>query len=81
MRRRYLYYAVKISLLLTAWRPIAVGFFLLGDSWFQLILAAAIGILLTQFGFLGHDAAHRQIFSSGPANEMLASVVGGLWSG
>lgn len=81
MRRRYLYYAVKISLLVTALAAIAVGFFLLGDSWFQLILAAAIGIVLTQFGFLGHDAAHRQIFSSGPANEMLASVVGGLLVG
>ena len=81
MRRRSLYYAVKISLLVTALAAIGVGFFLLGDSWFQLILAAAIGILLTQFGFLGHDAAHRQIFSSGPANEMLASVVGGLLVG
>ena len=81
MRRRYLYYSVKISLLLTALAAIAVGFFLLGDSWFQLILAGAIGILLTQFGFLGHDAAHRQIFSSGPANDMLASVVGGLLVG
>ena len=81
MRRRHLYYAVKISLLLAALAAVGVGFFLLGDSWFQLLLAAAVGILLTQFGFLGHDAAHRQIFASGPANEMFASVVGGLLVG
>ena len=53
MRRRYLYYSVKISLLVAALAAIAVGFVLLGDSWFQLSWPAAIGLLLTQFGFPG----------------------------
>ncbi len=81
MRRRTGYYTVKISLLLLVFGAIWAGFFALGNSWFQLILAGVLGTLLTQFGFLGHDAAHRQIFSSGPANEMAASVIGGLLVG
>ncbi len=46
---------------------------LLGDSWFQLLIAAALGILFTQVAsFLAHEAAHKQIFASGKANERLA---------
>jgi fatty acid desaturase len=51
------------------------GFILLGDSWFQLLIAAAFGILLTQAAFLAHEAAHRQILSTGPANDRLARVL------
>ena len=38
-------------------------------------------MLLAHFGFLGHDAAHRQIFASGRANDRAALVVGTLVSG
>jgi fatty acid desaturase len=54
------------------------GFVLLGDSWFQLLIAAALGILFTQVAFLAHEAAHRQILASGPANDSLARVLGGI---
>ena len=37
--------------------------------------------MLAQFGFLGHDAAHRQIFASHHWNEWTARVVSGLFSG
>ncbi|MGM7667961.1 fatty acid desaturase family protein [Microbacterium sp. A93] len=54
------------------------GFILLGDSWFQLLIAGALGIIFTQIGFLGHEAAHRQILASGPANFRLARILIGL---
>ncbi|WP_300592354.1 acyl-CoA desaturase [Microbacterium sp.] len=54
------------------------GFILLGDSWLQLLMAAAFGILFTQVAFLAHEAAHRQILASGPANDRLARVLGGI---
>ena len=41
-------------------------------------MAAAFGILFTQVAFLAHEAAHRQILSSGPANDRLARVLGGI---
>ncbi|GAA4374357.1 acyl-CoA desaturase [Paeniglutamicibacter cryotolerans] len=60
----------------------ATGFILLGDSWFQLLIAAALGILLTQFAFLAHEASHRQIMKSGPGNDragrFLANAVVGI---
>ena len=81
LERRYASYAVRISLLLAAFAAVWCGFFLLGESWVQLAVAAVFGIVLAQWGFLGHDAAHRQIFRSGPRNEALARVVAGLVCG
>lgn len=48
---------------------------LIGHSWFQLIIAGVLGILFTQVGFLGHEAAHRQILKTGPANDRLGLVL------
>jgi fatty acid desaturase len=53
----------------------------LGNSWLQLLVAAGLGVVLTQFGFLGHDAAHRQIFASPAWNEWTARLLSGLMIG
>lgn len=55
-----------------------IEFFLLGNSWFQLLLAGLLGVLLTQFGFLGHDAAHRQIFRSAAWNDWASRILAGF---
>jgi fatty acid desaturase len=52
------------------------GMVLLGHSWYQLILAGVLGLIFTQFAFLSHEAAHRQIMSSGPANDRLGRYLG-----
>jgi fatty acid desaturase len=51
------------------------GFILLGHSWFQLLMAAALGILFTQVAFLAHEAAHKQILTTGPANDRLGRIL------
>jgi len=76
MKRRYGYYAVKSSLMMLTVAAIAVGVILLGNSWFTLLLAALLGLVFAHFGFLGHDAAHRQIFVSGKANHRAGLVLG-----
>lgn len=76
--RRYAYYWNRIGLVVAAFAAIWLGFFLLGNSWFQLLLAGALGVLLTQFGFLGHDAAHRQIFRSAAWNDWTSRVLAGF---
>lgn len=81
MNRRYGYYAVKVTLMVLATATIVVGIIVLGNSWLQLILAAALGLVFAHFGFLGHDAAHRQIFVSGKANHRAGLVLGTLFSG
>jgi fatty acid desaturase len=81
MKRRYGYYAIKVGLMFLALAGIVAGMILLGESWLQLILAAALGLVFAHFGFLGHDAAHRQIFVSGKANHRAGLVLGTLCSG
>jgi fatty acid desaturase len=81
MRRRYAYYWIRILAAVLAFGAIWTGVFLLGDTWFQLLLAAALGVLVTQFGFLGHDGAHRQIFTSPAWNEWTSRLLAGVFTG
>ncbi len=72
------FYALIAAGLVLGFIACGVGFVLLGDSWFQLLIAAALGILFTQVAFLAHEAAHRTILSSGPANDRLSRLLGGV---
>ncbi|CAN5222961.1 acyl-CoA desaturase [soil metagenome] len=81
LERRHGYYVWQIATHVAAFLGIGIGFFLLGNSWFQLILAAALGVVVTQFGFLGHDAAHRQIFASSTWNAWTARILAGAFAG
>ncbi|MEE2814447.1 MAG: acyl-CoA desaturase [Actinomycetota bacterium] len=75
-RATWFYIAVAAGIVLALGGAVT-GFILLGDSWFQLLIAAALGIIFTQIAFLSHEAAHRQILSSGPANFKLARILAG----
>ncbi|MGO1181444.1 MAG: fatty acid desaturase family protein [Micrococcaceae bacterium] len=82
MGRRRDYYAWTGLVLTLMLGGIVTGVILLGDSWFQLLMAGALGIVLTQFAFLAHEAAHRQIFASSKSNDrlgrFLANIVVGI---
>jgi fatty acid desaturase len=67
--------------LLLALAGSATGMILLDDSWLQLLLAGALGVIFTQFAFLGHEASHRQIFESGPANDHSGRLLAGAFVG
>jgi fatty acid desaturase len=69
LERRRGFYLGMFSALVVGLAGAATGFVLLGDSWFQLLIAAALGLIFTQFAFLAHEASHRQVFASGPAND------------
>lgn len=75
LRRAPLFYAFTASLIALGFGGAIAGFVLLGDSWLQLLIAGALGILFTQVAFLAHEAAHRQILASGPAGDRLARVL------
>ncbi|WP_433996966.1 fatty acid desaturase family protein [Agromyces mangrovi Wang et al. 2018] len=76
------FYGALFGGLVVALVAAGFGFWLLGDSWFQLLIAGALGIIFTQFAFLAHEAAHRQVMTSGPANDrvgrLLATLVVGM---
>ena len=81
MRRRYGYYWAKLIgavFILAAW---VVGFIWIGDSWWQLANAGVLAVLMTQTAFLGHDAAHRQIFKSGRWNDWVSLIIANLLVG
>ena len=74
--RRPGYYSVKIVLTIAAfaagWAALAV----VGNSWATLGVAAFLGAMFTQLGFVGHDAGHQQVFRSRRANWLLGLAVG-----
>lgn len=69
LRKRRSFYLAVFGALVLALGGAVAGFVLLGDSWYQLLIAGALGIIFTQFAFLAHEASHRQVFESGPAND------------
>ncbi|MCU1635188.1 MAG: delta fatty acid desaturase [Cryobacterium sp.] len=81
LRRRTGFYWMVFSILLVATAGAAAGFALLGDSWFQLFIAAALGIIFTQFAFLAHEASHRQVFESGKANDAAGRILANAFVG
>jgi fatty acid desaturase len=81
MRRRYGYYWAKLCAVPVVCACGVAAFLIVGDSWWQLVIAAAFGIVFTQIGFLGHDAAHRQMFRSGKWNDWISLILGGLFIG
>ena len=81
LRRRTGFYLMMFSLITVALGGAITGFILLGDSWFQLLIAAALGIILTQYAFLAHEAAHRQVFESGRANDLAGRTLANLFVG
>lgn len=81
LRRRYGYYWTKIILVPVVTAAMIVAFVLIGNSWWQLVTAVVFAFVFTQIAFLGHDAAHRQIFRSGRWNDWISLIVGDLFVG
>jgi fatty acid desaturase len=69
------FYLAMITGLTLALGAIGTGMVLLGDSWLQLLLAGALGLVLTQFAFIAHEASHQQILEQGGGNERLGQVI------
>jgi fatty acid desaturase len=68
---------VTVLLVVVGW----TGFVLIGDSWWQLAVAAFLAIMFTQLGFLGHDAGHKQISGSRRVSDVLGLLLGNLGIG
>jgi fatty acid desaturase len=81
LRRRYAWYWSRMIGASVVFVAVWVAFYLLGDSWLQIGVAALLAVVVAQFGFLGHDAAHRQIFASARWNEWSARLMSGVFAG
>ena len=81
LQRRGRHYAVRISLTLLFFLALVVGFVLAGDTWYQLAIAAGLGLASTQLAFLGHDGGHQQVCRSRRANDLVGILIGDLLVG
>ncbi len=81
LRRRHGYYWSRIAAALLAMALTWTAVVAIGNSWLQLVPAVVLGVLFAQFGFLGHDAAHRQIFMSAAWNEWTSRLLSGFLIG
>lgn len=81
MQRRRGYYWTMIITCVTAVVVILIAVAQLGDSWVQLILAALLAVVLAQFGFLGHEASHQQVFTSRNWNRWVGRILAGPCTG
>ena len=79
--RRLRYYAWKIAFTSLAFAAGWAAFAILGNSWWQVGTAVFLAVVFAQFGFLGHDAGHRQVFRSRRANYLLGVLCGNLATG
>ena len=78
LRRRLGFYITVFAALSLALAGLVTAFIFIGPSWYQLIVAGLLGLLLTQFAFLAHEAAHRQVFESGKVNDIAGRTIANL---
>jgi len=75
LSRSRTYYIMLIVILSLSLLATITGMYFLGDTWAQLALAPAMAVIMTQFSFVTHEAAHRQVFTSGQANDTTARIL------
>lgn len=78
LRRSKLFYGLTFAALTLAMVGAWFGFALLHDSWYLLLIAAVLGVLFTQFAFITHELAHRQVFESGKLNDFSGRIMADL---
>jgi len=79
--RRLGAYGVRTLLTLGAYVLTCAAIVVIGDSWWQTVVAVVFGAVWTQVAFLGHDAGHQQIFSSRRLNDVLGRGLGNFLVG
>ncbi|MEU6881622.1 acyl-CoA desaturase [Streptomyces sp. NPDC046712] len=79
--RRPVYYTVRFSLVLLAFAGGWYAMFALGDTWLQLVLAAAMSVVFAQVALISHDLAHRQVFSRRLPSEISGRIAANLLMG
>ena len=74
--RQYLYYAIKVPGMLAALAAGIAVVALFDQLWVQMLNAVFLAAVFAQFGFIGHDSGHRQIFHSAFRNDLVMLLAG-----
>jgi fatty acid desaturase len=75
------FYFKKITQISVLMILACLGVAILAPSPYALFLAPVIGILVAQFGFIAHEAAHKQVFENNKHNEKLALIMANFFVG
>lgn len=51
------------------------------NTWLAVPLLALLGVMSAQYGFIAHEAAHRQVFRNNHANDWTGRVLANLFAG
>ncbi|MDP9866733.1 MULTISPECIES: fatty acid desaturase family protein [Streptosporangium] len=78
LERRPGHYALRLALVAAAFAGGWAAFFAVGDSWYQLLVAAFLALVFAQIALVAHDLAHRQVFRSRRASGIAGLVAGNL---
>jgi len=81
LARRRGYYAIKIAATAGALVALAAAAVIIGNSWWNIAVAGGISLVLTQLGFIAHDAGHRQICTRRGNNDAIGLVHANLFTG
>ncbi|MET8684504.1 acyl-CoA desaturase [Streptomyces sp. NPDC004732] len=79
--RRIGWYTRTIAVNAFALAAVGVGMFLLGGSWWVLLLAPVLSVLCARTAFIGHDAGHSQISANRSVGRTIGLVHGNLLLG
>jgi fatty acid desaturase len=79
--RRPGYYALRIGAVAVAYIAAWTAFAMLGDSWYQLVVAAVLAVVFAQLALVAHDVAHRQVFRARRASEVAGLIAGNIGIG
>lgn len=81
LERRPGYYVIRIGTVaaatVLAWATLVT----LGSTWWALLLAPVLAVLMTQLALVAHDVAHRQVFGTRRASERAGILLGNLGVG
>jgi fatty acid desaturase len=81
MTRRPGYYTARFAVVGVLFAAGWVAFALLGNSWWQLAVAAFQAVMFAQIALLSHDLAHKQVFRRRRPTEIAGMLVGNLGIG
>jgi fatty acid desaturase len=78
LERRIGFYVLCLAVAVVAMGLSIAAMVWLGDSWWQLVVAAVLAVVYTQIAFLGHDSGHKQVFATNRANATTGLLLGNL---
>ena len=81
MRRQPGYYAMRLTIVGAMFAGGWAAFFLIGSSWWTLLVAAFLAVTFAQVGLVAHDLAHRQVFRTKRPSEIAGRIAANLGVG